>query len=1548
MMNKPEYAPESNKDAKAIAALPDSVTDAERATLPLPAPTSGVTPDAERATLPLLGAMPSTIPTNQPLPGKIGRFDIRGWLGAGAFGDVYRAYDPQLDREIALKVAKPGTLDTPERISRFLREAKAAANLRHPNIVPLYETGRDGERLFLATAFIPGQTLEVVVQDANEKGAPIALDVASRIIRKLAEALAYAHSQGVVHRDVKPANVILDAQGEPLLLDFGLASRVEAGDERLTTDGQGMGTPAYMAPEQVDGTGTSASDQYSLGCALFELVTGQTPFSGGPAQQMFLHKTQTVQSPRSLRRDVPRDLERVILKSLEKEPTRRYADCGEFAQDLRRFIDREPISIRPPGLFERGTKWVKRHRTRLAVSAVLLLAIGVTLGAVHRRLANQEVNERLSVVSSALIAPDWEPAKIDGLEDHLAVLDHLSPQVAADARQRIVARLEDYIDAILNRATQLTTEDLARVDASIARMRNFDTERATAARSRRVRRFADWRTDTHLAPPFSGFEQVCLPDRGFSVEGDVLRWKPSSVGQVGGRLSVPSDGPIRITAEFVDLPKPGESIGFMLNVPAPNQGATALACSSTDPLLAIGRRDGSIALYDTGRSAETKRISGPTNSVIGLNFTADGKHLLGAWSDGTLQLRAVSDGRVLFKEKLRDEVVTATAVGSDGGLIGVGTNKGEILIWDRSTGGRKSYRGEHMVGRPIAGVAFSPDGSRIYAGWNTVACCWDRLTGRPVWQDMEHAHTITATDLSHDGKVFATLTPQQRYLRLFDSATGRQLSGYVLKAGTPTTFNLSVQTLFLAEQTGTILGFDGLATKHQVTISGGPGTVRRLACGYDVDRVYALYASGGVTEWNTLTSQGLPILKTGSYRIILSNALQAQVSAQSVSSQGLELQVLRDETVLRRQAIPTPTGRSIRFTICRDEAAITAELNGSSTVRFIDLEPIPPEGGSIAVFAPGGCGLMSLRIDRRDNAPNPTPLDQGNLLFAAGRYAEVVEAFRPLLLQTPMTPPSRRVWREAACKTGIALIRLGRPAEAVAALRGVIDQPSVESDEWTVKSGFLLAEVFDALGQTGHATAAIEFALVTADADVRALDVVTSRELTSAARRQYSRTFNLNSLLLPNITSLREIDTLMRLWAREGRPGLSATCWISRLEIARLAGSKTVALDSARALQKAYPDWTQQGNYLSGRYRWGASWEDYFFIAREYGVPRDSLKSLDGYLYLSGKQEFAKLAPESIAWLLVERSRLQISLGDLAGARQSLDALFQHAATFPNFENGYQAYATGKFISGCLRDQAGETVAAVEDWKKGLYTDWLNLFPIDVRKTITKKGDRFQWRIEPILHALTRAPLDDADQDINDCFFVERLTADMPKLAEFMKLASLYPRLTSLPWNTLRGREIARRIAFRQLGQLETYRLVLVFGAYHAIRSGLGSRALTTEEDEFVYQTVRQAFEAYSAGTIPPAAVMPLAGTWGEGDLSEFGWKGSSRSLPPDLRGAFGLILSLRISDHFRRPEAATQLLKQLVDDPAATAECRRLATSTMNRLAENSRLPIAPMPRVK
>jgi serine/threonine protein kinase len=263
------------------------------------------------------------------------RFQILGVLGEGSNATVYRAYDPVLDRAVALKVPRPGTLKTARALERFLGEAKALARLRHPGIVPVYEAGHAGGVHYIAMALIEGRSLaEVIAEGPSEPKR------AAEIVRDLAGALAYAHAQGIVHRDVKPANVRVDARGQVSLMDFGIAYRPDSGEVPVPS-GTLLGTPAYVAPEQANGGSPDvlpSSDQYSLGVVFYELLCGQPPFNGPPSYVLFRALHEEPESPRVHSSRIPRPLAGFCLKALAKQPEGRYADCRALADELDRWL----------------------------------------------------------------------------------------------------------------------------------------------------------------------------------------------------------------------------------------------------------------------------------------------------------------------------------------------------------------------------------------------------------------------------------------------------------------------------------------------------------------------------------------------------------------------------------------------------------------------------------------------------------------------------------------------------------------------------------------------------------------------------------------------------------------------------------------------------------------------------------------------------------------------------------------------------------------------------------------------------------------------------------------------------------------------------------------------------------------------------------------------------------------------------------------------------------------------------------------------------------
>lgn len=305
-------------------------------------------------------------------PKQVGRFRLLERIGVGGFGSVWKAHDADLDRAVAVKIPRKGQLTATE-MEMFFREARAAAQLRHPNIVPVHEVGRDGDTIFIVSDLILGESLANWLKEQTSSMRDMV-----EMLAKIADALDYAHERGVVHRDFKPSNVMIDGEGAPHLMDFGLAKR-EVGEVTMTIDGHIVGTPAYMSPEQASG-GTHwvdrRTDVYSLGVVLFEVLTGELPFRGNAQMQIRERLNTDAPNPRRLNQRTPVDLATISLKCLEREANRRYSTAREVGEDLRRYLRGEPIAARPLSMAGRFVRWARRNPAS-AAAATLAAALAV-------------------------------------------------------------------------------------------------------------------------------------------------------------------------------------------------------------------------------------------------------------------------------------------------------------------------------------------------------------------------------------------------------------------------------------------------------------------------------------------------------------------------------------------------------------------------------------------------------------------------------------------------------------------------------------------------------------------------------------------------------------------------------------------------------------------------------------------------------------------------------------------------------------------------------------------------------------------------------------------------------------------------------------------------------------------------------------------------------------------------------------------------------------------------------------------------------------------
>ncbi|MBA4187303.1 MAG: hypothetical protein C0467_04710 [Planctomycetaceae bacterium] len=734
--------------------------------------------------------LPSGASRSLPMPDRIARFEVREVLGGGAFGLVYCAYDPQLEREVAIKVPRPGTLNTPKRVARFLGDAKAAAQLRHPHIVPVFDCGKDGDLFYIASAYVRGQTLA----DAVDPG-PMEFREAAAIVMKLADALAYAHANGIIHRDVKPANIVLDDAGEPHIIDFGLAQRGgETERGRLI-----LGTPSYMSPEAAAGESGDAKpafDQYALGVTLYELLTGRTPFSGPSKIQMFHHVNTVPPPPSEMNPNVPLDLQLICMKALAKHADNRYPDCAELASDLRKYLAGEVPSVRILTRRERFERWVKTEpKLASAVGVVGLLVVvlailGATFGAAQRRK-----NQELTVANAAT-----ELARDDAIDNE---------------RKAIVAQ-KQAIEA----KNLADTKQKQAVEAKI--LADANAEKARAAEKHAIGELAGATFDRAIVVGEQGEIGQCLTDMARSLVlaekaedpqlTAVIRQNLAGWRRQAHRLANVRQLPVSPAWLAFD-PKSADAVLFGSSTPRELRHAQVCQLGS-DKALADGVRlrdvDGAVdakaddaptrtaatspdgkVLLTISTSGHARVFNAETGEQTGDRITAAAgvKFLSGAvFPDGNRIVLGDSKGQVSIYTLVADKwqvgptrqpglgEVRAVAVHPRGHRVlsgGVTRLNGEIILWDAD---QLTKIKEIKTALPVTAAAFSPrDGSVFVTGHGTLltgeARAWDTAMGTPLpGGAMRHQAEVNGVTFSRDGRFVATAS-QDRAARVFDCET---------------------------------------------------------------------------------------------------------------------------------------------------------------------------------------------------------------------------------------------------------------------------------------------------------------------------------------------------------------------------------------------------------------------------------------------------------------------------------------------------------------------------------------------------------------------------------------------------------------------------------------------------------------------------------------------------------------------------------------------------------------------------------------------------------
>jgi hypothetical protein len=617
-------------------------------------------------------------------------------------GVVYKARQATLNRLVALKMILAGAHADEQQRTRFRVEAEAVARLQHAHIVQIHEIGETDGCPFFSLEFVEGGSLADTLD-----GTPWPAPRAAKLVEALAGAVHHAHRKGIVHRDLKPANVLLTAEGQPKVTDFGLA-RLQAGGTNQTQSGAIVGTPSYMAPEQAEGKGKAigpATDVYALGAILYELLTGRPPFKAAEMlDTLFQVVTQEPVPPSRLAARVPRDLETVCLKCLQKEAKKRYASAQELVEELARFSRGEPVRARPVGRTERLWRWCRRNPALATASGLALAAL----------------------VAVAAVAVSFGLYQSRTAGDLRSALNQARTS-EAQAKSRLA---ENYLD----RALALCEREKDAAAGLHWMVRALKTAPPTEVELRQTLRtsMASWATEV-------------LPIRAIF---------PTQRGSWVGAFS--PDGKAILTGGQNKVWLWKATSGQPLTPPLKHRGRIRGASFSPDGKAVLTWSGKEARLW----SATTGKLLIPPrrhpSEVQAVAFSPDGKAVL-TGSGKEARLWSATTGKPLIPPLCHEQKVVAAAFSPDGKTVLTGSGdpgKGETRLWSVTRGKLRIPPLKHksMVDR----VAFSPDGKTILTRCVSEARLWSATTGQPLAPPLEHFGFYPDAILSPDGKVVLT------------------------------------------------------------------------------------------------------------------------------------------------------------------------------------------------------------------------------------------------------------------------------------------------------------------------------------------------------------------------------------------------------------------------------------------------------------------------------------------------------------------------------------------------------------------------------------------------------------------------------------------------------------------------------------------------------------------------------------------------------------------------------------------------------------------------
>jgi len=670
-----------------------------------------------------------------------GDYEIIRELARGGMGVVFQARQLSLNRPVALKMILAGQLANETDILRFYLEAEAAANLDHPGIVPIYEVGQHEDQHYFSMGFVEGESLSQRLADG-----PLPSRHAAALLFKVAEAIEYAHGHGVVHRDLKPGNILLDQSGNPRVTDFGLAKKVQGGSD-LTGSGQIMGTPSYMPPEQAGsnrGEVGPAADVYALGATLYCMVTGRPPFQAATAMDTVIQViSDDPVPPRRLNPAVEPDLNTICLKCLEKVPSRRYGSAAALGEDLRRYLDGEPILARPVTAWERLGKWVRRRPAIASLAAAAILA---------------------TVLGMVGVLWQWRRAEKSYAE--------------AETQRRQAER--NYTEAEIQRRIAQDKTREATEKAELLERQNYINLVALAQRENLANNvgYAERLLD-RCPPHLRGWEWRFVNRSNhrelFSVG---TRPRPHLVRAVfnpdADRVACCGGNDVWI----YEL----ASGRVLHHLKGHDKGVGAVAWSPDGTTIASGGMDKTIRLWDPKTGEAMAVLRGHGSWIFGLAFSRDSHWLLaaaGAWPNQPSKGPEIKLWDCRERREIRSYLgtkgnsATSVAFSPDGRTIVAGDSLWAAHLWDVETGQKlRDFEGVHQM--PVDNVAFRTDGRMLATvSQDGTAAVWDVATGTSLRILRGHTGWVSGVAFSPDGRRLATGSWDST-IRFWDPETGRE------------------------------------------------------------------------------------------------------------------------------------------------------------------------------------------------------------------------------------------------------------------------------------------------------------------------------------------------------------------------------------------------------------------------------------------------------------------------------------------------------------------------------------------------------------------------------------------------------------------------------------------------------------------------------------------------------------------------------------------------------------------------------------------------------